>query len=78
MATYFLVSVTLLALLLFFPVSRLIWVLSVRRLERKNGAVLSDAARQGQRGRARVIAIFIVLVFSLLYNASLFRELFHG
>ncbi|VFN07841.1 MAG: hypothetical protein BECKG1743D_GA0114223_112312 [Candidatus Kentron sp. G] len=34
---FFLGSVIVLALLLFFPVSRLMWVLSVRRLERHLG-----------------------------------------
>ncbi len=78
MTPYFAVSVVILAILLFFPVSRLIWVLSVRRLERKTGAPLSEPERQGQLSRARFIAMLIVVLFSVLYNLHLFRELAHG
>lgn len=67
------IAVIVLALLLFFPVSKFIWVLSVRRLERKLGKALSEQERQGQRNRARVIAAFVSLVFSLLFNTHLMR-----
>lgn len=78
MSFYFIASVALLALLLFFPVRKLVWVLSVRRLERKTGSVLDEPERQGQRRRAAVIAVFVVLTFSLLYNLYLFREFARG
>ncbi len=67
------IAVIVLALLLFFPVSKFIWVLSVRRLERKLGKALSEQERQGQRNRARVIAAFLSLVFSLLFNTHLMK-----
>ena len=35
MTPLFYINVAVLALLLFFPASKLIWVLSVRRMERK-------------------------------------------
>ena len=63
--------VLVLAALLFLPVSKLVWVLSVRRLQRKTGRELSDEELQGQLKRARVIAVFVTLVFSLLFNANL-------
>ena len=70
MTTYFIISVVLLATLLFFPVTHLIWVLSVRRLERKLKRTLSDVERQAQKQRARFIAVFAVIIFSFLFNIS--------
>ena len=67
----FSVSVAVLAALLFFPVSKLIWVMSVRRLERKLQRVLSDDERQGQLARARFIGIIIAVAFSWLFNLQL-------
>lgn len=66
----FLLWVLILAGLLFYPVSKLIWVVSVRRLERKWGRELSPQERHGQLNRARVIAVLVVLVFSFLYNLN--------
>jgi hypothetical protein len=66
--TYFLLSTVVLALLLFFPISKLIWVLSVRRLQRKLQRELSADELQGQLVRARFIAIFCSLIFSYLFN----------
>nr|VFJ50093.1 MAG: hypothetical protein BECKDK2373C_GA0170839_10282 [Candidatus Kentron sp. DK]VFJ54405.1 MAG: hypothetical protein BECKDK2373B_GA0170837_104626 [Candidatus Kentron sp. DK] len=71
MNTFFFGSVVILALLLFFPVSKLVWVLSVRRLERRLGRETTDAERRGQLSRARFLAIFVVLVFSFLFNYRL-------
>ncbi len=68
---YFYASVVVLAALLFLPASKLIWVMSVRRLERKTGSALSEEERLGQLNRARVVALFVVIVFSLLFNVSM-------
>ncbi len=65
---YYLISTAALTALLFFPVSRLVWVLSVRRLERRTKRRLGEDERLGQRRRARFIAFFLVLVFSGLFN----------
>jgi hypothetical protein len=65
---YYWLSVAVLAALLFVPASRLIWALSVRRLERKGGRALSDAERRGQLGRARFLAVLLCLAFSALFN----------
>ena len=75
---YFTVSVAVLAILLFFPVSRLVWVMSVRRLERKTGTPLDASQRQGQLARARFLAVFISLLFSLLFNINLLGWPIHG
>jgi hypothetical protein len=69
--TYYVVSVAVLAGLLFLPVSKLVWVLGVRRLERRLGRALSDRDRVGQRHRARVLAIVVCLAFSALFNYHL-------
>ena len=66
--TYFLFSTIVLAFLLFFPVSKLVWTLSVRRLQRKLQRELSPEEIQGQLSRARFIAIFFSLIFSFLFN----------
>jgi len=58
----------LLALALFFPVSKLIWVMSVRRLQKKLGRPLEDHELTAQRNRARVLATLLCLFFSFLYN----------
>lgn len=66
----FIVYVIVLAGLLFFPVSRLIWVLSVRRLERREERRLNADEQAGQRRRARLLALICVIIFSLLFNLA--------
>ena len=66
----FVFYVLLLAALLFYPVSQWIWVLSVRRLQRKLNRELSQQEITGQRRRGWVIATFICPVFSVLFNLS--------
>ncbi|MBT8420272.1 MAG: hypothetical protein KJO08_05350 [Gammaproteobacteria bacterium] len=68
---FFIGSTIILALLLFFPVSKLMWVLSVRRLERRLGRELTDQERGGQLSRARFLTVFVVLIFSFLFNYRL-------
>lgn len=62
----------LLAVMLFFPVSKLVWTLSIRRQERKQSRKLDDAELSGQRQRARFITFFLVVVFALMFNANIF------
>ena len=71
MGLYFFSSVAVLALLLFFPVSRLLWVLSIRRKERKLMKKLSREEIEGEKSRARFIALPLVAVFSFLFNLQL-------
>lgn len=68
---YFVGSVLLLAILLWFPISKLVWIISVRRLQKKLRAELPQAEIDGQYARARFIAIFVSLIFSFLFNAQL-------
>jgi hypothetical protein len=76
--TYYWISVLILAGLLFWPASKLVWVLSVRRLERRLGQALSDQERLGQRNRARVLAAIVCLVFSALFNYRILDMSAHG
>jgi len=76
--TYYAVSVAVLAGLLFLPVSKLVWVMSVRRLERRLGQPLSDQERQGQLNRARFLAIVLCVAFSALFNYQLLDVASHG
>jgi len=68
---YFGVSVVVLAALLFLPISKLIWTLSVRRLQKKLGRELAEDEIGGQLARARFIAVLLCLVFSFLFNAQI-------
>ncbi len=68
---YFLATTAILAALLFYPASRLIWVLSVRRLERRTQRRLSEAEQQGQLRRARFIAFLVAVLFAVLFNYNL-------
>ena len=71
MSLYFYFSVALLTLLLFFPVNKLIWVVSIRRLQKKQGHELSTEEMDGQKSRARFIAILLVTIFSWFFNLQL-------
>ena len=66
----FIIWVLLLAALLFWPMSKLVFVLSVRRLQRKLARDLNESEVAGQMNRARVISVFVSVLFSYLYNLS--------
>jgi hypothetical protein len=76
--TWYWISVVVLAALLFVPASTLVWVLSVRRLERRLGHPLSEGERLGQRNRARFIAIVLCALFSALFNYRILDMSAHG
>jgi hypothetical protein len=75
--TFYWVSVVVLAGLLLWPVAKLVWVLSVRRLERRLSHPLSEQERQGQRGRAWFLAIVLCSIFSALFNYQVL-DMAHG
>jgi len=76
--TYYWLWVVALALALFLPISKLVWVMSVRRLERRLGRPLSDRDRLGQLNRARFVAIIVCVAFSALFNYHLLDMSRHG
>ncbi len=57
-----------LSALLFYPVSRLIFVLSVRRLQKKLSRNLETEEMLGQKRRARVLSVLLVMGVSFIYN----------
>ena len=62
--------VLLLAALLFWPVSNLIWTVSVRRKQKKLKVELTEQEIVAQKQRARFISAFVCFLFSFLYNVS--------
>lgn len=58
---------------LVYPVRQLIWVMSVRRLERRKGAT-DGAVRETLKRRATVTSVLLCFVFSFLYVNSLFQS----
>jgi len=76
--TYYWLSVLVLAALLFWPVAKFVWVMSVRRLERRLGHALRDDERAGQANRARFIALLLCVIFSAMFNYQLLDMATHG
>ena len=74
-STFFLLSWLVLAALLFFPTSKLIWTFSVRRLQRRTQRELTAEETRGQLNRARFIALIVVAIFSFLFNSSMIGPL---
>jgi len=62
--------VLLLMVLLFYPVTQLVWVVTVRRMQRKLHRELDDQELAAQKQRARFVAIIVSFLFSTLYNVS--------
>jgi hypothetical protein len=78
--------------LLFLPVSKIIWLMSLRRLQRKLAREFKERVApdeleqeihqrleresQPQLKRARFIALFLVLIFSYFFTSSLLGNLY--
>jgi hypothetical protein len=60
-----------LAIALFFPVRQLIWVLSVRRAERREGPT-DETVRQKLKRRAAATAALLCFVFAIFYANKMF------
>lgn len=72
---YFTITTALLAAILFIPTSRLVFVLSVRRVERRTKTKLGPEQIVGQRNRARFIALLLVIPFAFLFNYNLLFDI---
>ena len=70
-AKYALLWALVLAFALFFPVRRIIWVLSVRRAERDG--VDDEARRTRLKRRAGVTAALLVFIFAYAYTRAMFE-----
>ena len=64
-------TTAVLAVALFFPVSRMIWVWRVRRAEKKLERSITDEEREELRGKTRLIAAIIVICFAYFFNRTL-------
>lgn len=62
----------LLSAMLFIPISKLIWTLSIRRQQRKLGRFLDEAELAGQMKRARFISFLVIVPFAILFNGNVF------
>lgn len=71
---YYLLTSLLLAGLLSYPMSRMIWVMSVRRLQRKLERELETREIRGQRARAWFLAILLASPFAFLFNYYLLLQ----
>ena len=68
---YFWGTTMLLAVLLYFPVVKLIWVRRVRKLERRLGRTGNEEERQAERRRARMIGGIVAITFAFIFNRAL-------
>ena len=75
---WFWLSTVFLAALLFVPVSQIVWVLSVRRLQSRLGRNLEPDELSGQLRRARFVSFFLSAIFSLLFCLQLLGFPTHG
>ena len=60
------------AMALFFPIRQMIWVLSVRKEQRRGGEMPDEKMRQYLKGRAGVTSGLLCLVFAAVYGGALF------
>ncbi len=70
-APNFLFWMALLVAMLIYPAKQWIWVLSVRRLQRKLDRDLEAEELAGQSRRAWVVAAIICAIFSFFFNAAM-------
>ena len=61
-----------LAVALFFPVRQMIWVLSVRKEQRRAGEMPDEKMRQYLKSRATVTSGLLCLIFAAAYGGVLF------
>ena len=62
----------LLSIALFYPVRQLIWILYVRRTQKKQQSV-SDVEKNILKRRATFTSIFLSIVFSYVYVSQVFN-----
>ncbi len=57
---------------LYFPVRQLIWVLAVRRRQRRSGQLPDEETRDSMKSRAGVTSALLCLVFAAAYGGVMF------
>ena len=63
---------TALAMALFFPVRQMIWVLAVRKEQRRAGQLPDEKMQKYLKGRATVTSGLLCLVFAAAYSSVMF------
>ena len=63
---------TALAVALFFPVRQMIWVLAVRKEQRRAGQLPDEKMQKYLKGRATVTSGLLCLVFGAAYASVMF------
>lgn len=71
---WFWTTTSLLAILLYWPVHRMIWVMRVRKLEAKTGQKATDDEVAELSVKTRLAAGFIVITFAFLFNHFVSRS----
>ena len=61
-----------LAAALFFPVRKMIWLLAVRREQRRAGEMPNEKMQKYLKGRATVTSGLLCLIFAAAYGGVLF------
>ena len=64
--------VSLLTIVLFFPVRKLIWVLYVRK-KQKSQKIVSEEEKKILRKRATITSVLLCVVFSYIYVSQVFK-----
>ena len=64
--------VTVLSIVLFFPVRQMIWVLYVRK-KQKSQKTVSDDEKKNLKKRATFTSVLLCIVFSYLYVTQVFN-----
>ena len=57
---------------LFFPIRQLIWVMAVRRQQRRSGQLPDAETRDSMKSRAGVTSALLCLVFAAAYGGVMF------
>ena len=61
-----------LGVVLFFPIRQLIWVMAVRRQQRRSGQLPDAETRDSMKSRAGVTSALLCLVFAAAYGGVMF------
>ena len=64
--------ITILSVVLFFPVRKLIWVLYVRK-KQKSQKTVSEEEKKSLKKRATFTSVLLCIVFSYLYVSQVFN-----
>ncbi|MBE8182712.1 MAG: hypothetical protein HAW61_04230 [Candidatus Portiera sp.] len=66
---YFLLTSAVLFAMLYYPVHKMIYIMSVRRMQKKLKKDLNDKEQLGQKRRAHFVTIILLVIFSAIYNS---------